>query len=156
MALLESLQADLSEMGGQVTIEGKPIKPYSGKPAALKRCLANLLENAIKYGKSASIMVDDNDVRLEIRILDEGPGISASEIGRVFEPFYRVDASRNRDTGGTGLGLAIARSIAVGHGGELTLANRREGGLEARLTLPRSLAAQTTSAPDRAGAAPRS
>ncbi len=136
-ALLESLQADLSETGGQVRIEGKPIKPYLGRPAALKRCLANLLDNAIKYGGAASIKVDDNDDRLEIRIQDEGPGIPQSAIEKVFEPFYRLDASRSRETGGTGLGLAIARSIAQGHGGRLTLENRAEGGLEARLTLPR-------------------
>jgi len=144
MALLESLQADLSEMGGQVRLEGQSIKPYYGKPAALKRCLANLLDNAIKYGTSATVRIDDDERRLEIRIQDEGPGIPESEIGRVFEPFYRLDASRSRDTGGTGLGLAIARSIAAGHRGELTLENRREGGLEARLTLPRTNADSTS------------
>jgi signal transduction histidine kinase len=144
MALLESLQADLSEMGGQVRLEGQSVNPYYGKPAALKRCLANLLDNAIKYGIAATVKVDDDDRRLEIRIRDEGPGIPASDLDRVFEPYYRVDASRSRDTGGTGLGLAIARSIAVAHGGELTLENRREGGLEARLTLPRSSAAPTS------------
>jgi len=136
-ALLESLQADRSETGGQVRLEGKPIKPYFGRPAALKRCLGNLLDNAIKYGGSASVKVDDNDDRLEIRIQDEGPGIPPSEIEKVFEPFYRLDASRSRETGGTGLGLAIARSIAQTHGGRLTLENRAAGGLEARLTLPR-------------------
>jgi signal transduction histidine kinase len=146
MALLESLQADLSELGGQVRIEGRSVKPYPGKPAALKRCLANLLENAIKYGKSASVKIDDDDARLEIRIQDEGPGIPAAEIERVFEPFHRLDASRSRDTGGTGLGLAIARSIAAGHGGEVTLENRSEGGLEVRLFLPRSEATPTPGA----------
>jgi signal transduction histidine kinase len=136
-ALLDSIQADLTEMGGQVRIEGKPIRPYFGRPAALKRCLANLLDNAIKYGGSALVKVDDTDDRLEIRVQDEGPGIPSSEIERVFEPFYRLEASRSRETGGTGLGLAIARSVAEGHGGRLTLANRAEGGLEAKLTLPR-------------------
>ena len=137
MALLESLQADMAEMGGKVSIEGRSIKPFPGKPTALKRCLGNLLDNAIKYGRSASVKVDDNDERLEIRIQDEGPGIPQSELERVFEPFYRLDASRSRETGGTGLGLAIASGIAEGHGGRLTLENRAEGGLEARLTLPR-------------------
>jgi signal transduction histidine kinase len=136
-ALLESLQADLSETGGKVAIEGKPVKPYFGRPAALKRCLGNLLDNAIKYGGSAVVKVDDTERRLEIRIQDEGPGIPESELEKVFEPFHRLEASRSRETGGTGLGLAIARSIAEGHGGRLTLANRPEGGLEARLTLPR-------------------
>jgi signal transduction histidine kinase len=140
MALLESLQADMVEMGSQVSIEGKSVKPYDGKPAALKRCLANLIENAIKYGKSALIKIDDNDERLEIRIQDEGLGIPAAELERVFDPFYRLEGSRSRETGGTGLGLTIAKSIAEGHGGRLNLQNRNGGGLEARLTLPRAAA----------------
>lgn len=139
MALLESLQADMAEMGGPVTIGGGARAPYPGRPQALKRCLANLLENAVKYGKSARVIVDDGDDRLDIRIQDEGPGLPPSELEKVFEPFYRVEGSRSRETGGTGLGLTIAKSIAEGHGGRLVLQNRAEGGLEARLTLPRSV-----------------
>jgi len=138
IALLESLQADMQEMGGPVGIEGSALKPYPGRPQALKRCLANVLENAVKYGKAARVVVDDSDARLEIRIQDEGRGLPQSELEKVFEPFYRVESSRSRETGGTGLGLAIARSIAEGHGGQLTLRNREEGGLEAKLVLPRS------------------
>jgi signal transduction histidine kinase len=137
-ALLESLQADLQETGGRMTIEGDARGPYRGKPQALKRCLANLLQNAINYGGSATIAVDDNADRLEIRIRDEGPGIPEQELERVFEPFYRLEGSRNRETGGTGLGLSIARSIAEAHGGRVRLRNRAEGGLEATLTLPRT------------------
>jgi signal transduction histidine kinase len=74
---------------------------------------------------------------IEITIDDGGPGIPDAELQRVFEPFYRLEQSRNRDTGGTGLGLAIAQSIAQAHGGQITLANRPEGGLRATLTLPR-------------------
>ncbi len=136
-ALLESLQADMQELGGQVTIEGAAATPFPGKPQALKRCLWNLLDNAIKYGGKAQVVVDDNDERIAICIRDEGPGIPASEIEKVFEPFYRVEASRNRETGGTGLGLSIARGIAEDHGGSLTLRNRTQGGLDATLTLPR-------------------
>lgn len=137
-ALLESLQADLAETGGQITIESAPLKPYRGKPQALKRCLMNLLQNAIQYGKSALIVVDDNDERLEIRIRDTGPGIPEPELERVFDPYYRVEGSRNRETGGTGLGLTIARGVAEAHGGQLHLRNRDEGGLEAILLLPRA------------------
>ncbi len=136
-ALLESLQADMQELGGQVTIEGAAATPFPGKPQALKRCLWNLLDNAIKYGGKAQAVVDDNDERLEIRIRDDGPGIPAAEIGKVFEPFYRVEASRNRESGGTGLGLSIAKGIAEDHGGRLELRNLDEGGLEALLILPR-------------------
>jgi len=141
MALLESLQADMAEMGGPVTIEGGAKAPYPGRPQALKRCLANLLENAVKYGKSARVVVDDNDARLEIRVQDEGTGLPQAELEKVFEPFYRVEGSRSRETGGTGLGLTIARSVAEAHGGALSLHNRPEGGLEAQLTLPRPLGA---------------
>lgn len=136
-ALLESLQADLRETGGSVIIEGAATAPYPGRPQALKRGLANLLENAIKYGKSARVVVDDNSERVQISILDEGPGLPPEQIEKVFEPFYRVEGSRNRDTGGTGLGLAIAKNVAELHGGCIELRNRAQGGLQVVLTLPR-------------------
>jgi signal transduction histidine kinase len=137
-ALLESLQTDLAETGGEVTLAGRPLRPYAGRPVALKRCLRNLLENAVKYGHAAAVEVDDCEERLQIVVRDRGPGIPPAELERVFEPFYRLEGSRSRDTGGTGLGLTIARSIAQAHGGQLVLENRAEGGLAARLTLPRA------------------
>jgi len=137
MALLESLQADLRETGGAMSIEGRALQPYNGRPQALKRCLGNLVENAVNYGRKANVIIDDSPGRIEIRIQDEGPGLPDEDLARVFEPFYRVEASRNRETGGTGLGLTIARSVAEAHGGTLTLRNRPQGGLEAVLTLPR-------------------
>ena len=142
-ALLESLQADMAEIGGPVRIEGNARAPFPGRPQAMKRCLANLIENAVKYGKSAVVAIDDNDSRLEIRIRDEGPGLPQAELEKVFEPFYRVESSRSRETGGTGLGLTIARSVAEAHGGSLVLSNRAGGGLEARLILLRSVPAPT-------------
>lgn len=137
MALLESLQTDLRETGGMVTVSGSATGPYPGRPQALKRCLANLLENAIKYGKSARVIVDDNSERLQVSIHDEGPGLPPDQLEKVFEPFYRVEGSRNRDTGGTGLGLAIAKNVIELHGGRIELRNRAEGGLEAVVMLPR-------------------
>jgi len=137
MALLESLQADLAETGGVVRIEGRTARAYPGRPQALKRCLGNLLENAIKYGRRATVLVSDDAARLEIRVLDEGPGLPEAELEKVFEPFYRAEQSRSRETGGTGLGLTIARSVVEGHGGKIELLNRPEGGLEARIILPR-------------------
>jgi signal transduction histidine kinase len=136
-ALLASVQADLSETGGRVTLSGRPLGPYAGHPAALKRCVRNLAENAVNYGRVAHIEVRDGEGALELLFRDEGPGLAAQELDRVFEPFYRVDPSRSRETGGTGLGLTIARSIAELHAGTLTLRNHPEGGLEARLVLPR-------------------
>lgn len=136
-ALLESLQDDASETGGQVKLKGTAQSPYPGRPLALKRCLGNLLDNALHYGKQASMCVSDDAERLIITLQDSGPGIPEAELEKVFEPFYRLEGSRGRHSGGTGLGLGIARNIARAHGGELTLRNRAEGGLEACLELPR-------------------
>lgn len=137
MALLESLQADNEEMGRQVIIEGVVRNHYVGVAPLLKRCLSNLIDNAVLYGKSATVIVEDGRDALRIRVRDEGPGIPETELDKVFEPFYRLESSRNRETGGTGLGLAIARNIAQTHGGDIALHNRPKAGLEAVLTLPR-------------------
>jgi len=137
MALLESLAADAQDTGGKVAIEGAASRPYLGRPQALKRCLGNLLDNALNYGNSAVMLVEDLPDRLIVRIRDRGPGIPEQELERVFEPFYRIEGSRSRDTGGTGLGLSIARNIAQLHGGALSLRNLGQGGLEAVLSLPR-------------------
>jgi signal transduction histidine kinase len=135
-ALLESLKDDTATLGWDVEIAGQA-RPYPGRAQALQRCLTNLVENAVRYGARARVALEDSDDALRIRIADKGPGIPDHELERVFEPFYRVDASRNRETGGTGLGLAIARTIARAHGGNVTLRNAEGGGLEALLTLPR-------------------
>jgi signal transduction histidine kinase len=136
-ALLGTLQSEFTEMGAEVSIDGKAAQPITGKPQALKRCLTNLIANAIKFGVRAKILVEDG-VALVIRVRDEGPGIPQEELERVFEPFYRLESSRNRDTGGTGLGLSIARDVAQAHGGSLVAQNLPGGGLEALLVLPRS------------------
>jgi len=144
-ALLESLRADAAEAGHAVTLERataapgieRATAPYAGKPQALKRCIGNLVDNAVKYAGAATIVVDDSPARLVVRIADKGPGIPEAELDRVFEPFHRIEGSRNRSTGGTGLGLGIARDIARLHGGTLVLRNLAPGGLEAVLTLPR-------------------
>lgn len=136
-ALLAELQRRYAEVNATVAIEGRAAAPLTGKPLALKRCLGNLVDNALKYGERATIAVTDSADELTIRVLDAGPGIPEAELERVFEPFYRLESSRNRTTGGTGLGLSIARDVAQAHSGSLTLANRSDGGLEARLVLPR-------------------
>jgi signal transduction histidine kinase len=136
-ALLESLQADVREAGGNMQIEGAALSPCEARPQALKRCLSNLIDNALKYGKLAHVAITDTADALCISIGDEGPGVPEAELEKVFEPFYRLEGSRSRESGGTGLGLSIARNIAEQHGGTLTLRNRAGGGLEARLALPR-------------------
>ena len=137
MALLESLQADFRENGSEIDIRGRASRPFAGRPLSLRRCLTNLLDNAIRYGRRATIAVGDEADELTLRILDEGPGLPEDQLDRAFEPFFRGEGSRSRETGGTGLGLGIARNIARAHGGDLVLRNREPGGLEAVLTLPR-------------------
>ena len=134
--LLDTVRGEFVEMGRDVTVEGRALGPFPGKPQALKRCITNLVNNAVNFGARARIVVRDG-ARLEISVCDDGPGVPADQLERVFEPFYRLESSRSRDTGGTGLGLSIARDLAQAHGGALVLRNRLEGGLEARLTLPR-------------------
>jgi signal transduction histidine kinase len=138
MALLESLQSDYQDTGGTVEIEGRIAHPVNGRPLALRRCVTNLVDNAIRYGKRATLRAEEAAERVTIRVLDEGPGIPEGEFEHAFEPFFRGESSRSRATGGTGLGLGIARNIARAHGGDLELKNRPQGGLEAILTLPRS------------------
>jgi signal transduction histidine kinase len=91
----------------------------------------------VKYGGSASVGVAARGAEVSIEVWDRGPGIPADALGRVLEPFYRLEESRNRETGGSGLGLTIARAVALNHGGRLELENREGGGLTARLLLPR-------------------
>ncbi|MBS1221901.1 MAG: histidine kinase [Proteobacteria bacterium] len=136
-ALLESLQEDAEDAGREVGMTGVARQPLPCRPLALKRCLTNLVDNALKYGQRVEIAVADGPARLTLIVRDHGPGIPAAELEKVFEPFHRLEGSRSRDTGGSGLGLGIARNIARAHGGELTLRNHPEGGLEAVLELPR-------------------
>ncbi len=135
IALLESIQADADQRGREVVLHRSAPLTYRGRPLALKRCLNNLVDNALKYATRAEITVDGGPDQIVVCIADDGPGIPENELQRVFEPFYRVDKSRSRESGGTGMGLAIARAIARNHGGDLLLRNRPGGGLEAILTL---------------------
>jgi len=136
-ALVQSVVDDMADAGLPATM--KPAAPMvcDCRPGALRRALRNLLDNAIKYGKTAHACIRGTPAAIEIEVDDEGPGIRADDLKRVFEPFYRVEDSRNPETGGVGLGLAIARSIVEAHGGALTLVNRPEGGVRATITLPR-------------------
>jgi len=139
MALLETLQADYAEMGQTVCITGEAPQPFVGVLSLLKRCLVNVLNNAIAYGQQADMAVEDSRDCLILRIRDHGPGIAAIEQEKVFEPFYRLESSRNRGTGGTGVGLTIVRSIMQIHGGTVALRNHPQGGLEVTLRLPRKV-----------------
>jgi signal transduction histidine kinase len=137
-ALLYTLADDMAALGQSVDIQGEAMEPLPARPQALKRCLSNLLENAVRYGNHAHIRVEDSPRELVIRIEDDGPGIAEDKLEEMFEPFSRGEDSRNRATGGVGLGLTIARNLARAHGGEVILSNRAEGGLRVTVTLPRS------------------
>ncbi|WP_407638246.1 ATP-binding protein [Herbaspirillum hiltneri] len=138
-SLLDSVCADASDAGQQVELQGRTRAFVVAQPNALRRCLTNLLDNAFKYGQRAEVSIALDDLlpnRVLIRIRDHGPGIPESQLETVFEPFYRLETSRSRDTGGTGLGLTIARNIAENHGALLDLRNHAKGGLEVLLSLP--------------------
>lgn len=138
-ALLQTVCADQSDIGRDVTYDDNGRLPYRCRPNGLKRAVRNLVENAVIHGKSAHVhMNGESDGRLEIVVEDHGPGIQEKDMTRVFSPFVRLDEARGEATGGIGLGLAIARSIVRGHGGDITLENRKQGGLMATITLPRN------------------
>lgn len=126
-------EAYQGEASGQVTVQGH-CRSYRGKPLALKRCLGNLVDNAVKYGNKAFVRLEDRPGQLTIHVEDEGPGVSEDQLSRIFEPYYRLDKNHRQ---GFGLGLGIARNIAQSHGGELEVRNRPSGGLHVKLTLPR-------------------
>jgi signal transduction histidine kinase len=109
-----------------------------GRPVALRRCVTNLVDNAITYGERARLTLSGDEKDILLAIEDDGPGIPEESLEQVFRPFTRVEASRNRQTGGFGLGLTIARTIARGLGGEIRLENRKGGGLRTELRLPRA------------------
>ncbi|MBA1274657.1 HAMP domain-containing protein [Pseudomonas azotifigens] len=120
---------------GRVTVQGRAVELYPGKPLALKRCIGNLLDNALKYGERAHLLIEDSGSAFVLHVDDEGPGVPESWLEQVFEPNFRLAAKQP----GYGLGLGIARNIAHSHGGEISLRNLQEGGLRVTLRLPRTL-----------------
>ena len=135
-ALVEALVEEFRDTGRAVAFAGPDRLVATVRANAIRRAVRNLIDNALTYGGTAGVTVSPADGAAHIRIDDDGPGIPASEVDRVTDPFYRLEASRNRATGGSGLGLAIARTVAEAHGGRLELSNRQEGGLVAALIVP--------------------
>lgn len=136
-ALVESLCTDLEELGQPVTWQPHDAAPVSCRPNEIRRAVRNLIENAVAYGKSAAVRMEETDDAYEIVVEDEGPGIADADRAKVFEPFVRLEGSRSAETGGAGLGLTLVKAIAEGHGGSIALENRESGGLRATLRLPR-------------------
>jgi signal transduction histidine kinase len=135
-ALLDSLVDDYVSAGRALRLTGRYGEPFTTRPNALRRVVVNLIDNALKFGKSAEVALEQAVGGVSIQVLDRGPGIPPSEMQAVLQPFYRVEGSRNRETGGSGLGLAIAQQLTTALGGTLTLTNRPAGGLQARIFLP--------------------
>jgi signal transduction histidine kinase len=135
-ALVHSMVEDAAERGESVTVSGSA-SPIKLQPLAIRRCLGNLIENALRYGGNASIVLGETDSAVVITIQDSGPGIPDDQLEAVFAPFYRLDTSRNRNHGGVGLGLSIARDMARKQGGDIALKNVQGGGLIATLSLPK-------------------
>lgn len=141
-ALARDCAVGFSETGASVIFDGGAELEVQGDPAALRRAVANLIENAVKYADSAHVRTFALDGQAVISVEDDGPGLPEEELEAVFEPFARGERSRNRETGGAGLGLSVARQAARAGHGDVHLINRPEGGLLAILTLP--LAAGTS------------
>jgi signal transduction histidine kinase len=139
-ALVESLCTDLDELGEPVHWSGHSPAPISCRPNEIRRAVRNLVENAVAYGQKAEVRIADDSENYEVVVEDDGPGIPETDHQRVFEPFVRLESSRNEATGGTGLGLTLVKAIVEGHGGAVVLENRPEGGLRARMRLPRMAA----------------
>ena len=139
-SLIDSICSDAVEAGQKVNFTGIPGITIMARPQALRRCLTNLIDNAVKYGHYANITLkldkDDTNNVVKILVRDGGAGIPVEFQKKVFEPFFRMETSRSRESGGTGLGLTIAQNIAQQHGGQLQLSNLAEGGLEVALILP--------------------
>jgi signal transduction histidine kinase len=135
LSVLEVVADDACDTGADVAVEPGPSLIVEGDASALQRLFTNLVDNAVKYGAQARIRLTAEGAEAVVEVQDAGPGLSPEEIEKVFEPFYRIESSRNRKTGGIGLGLAVARSVARAHGGDVTLKSN-DGGLLATVRLP--------------------
>lgn len=135
-AILQTVADDASDAGQQVAIDVPRTLVVRGRHLALKRALVNLVGNALKYGGGAEIAAKKSGTEVTIDITDNGPGIPDDRLETVFSPFYRLDNARSSRSDGYGLGLTVARTVARAHGGDVTLANRAEGGIRATMRLP--------------------
>ncbi|WP_341929479.1 ATP-binding protein [Methyloversatilis discipulorum] len=136
-ALVEGVADDIAALGADIEVSGSLAQPVVLRPALTRRALANLMDNARRYGGGrVRVTLSSTDGEARIDIDDDGPGIPDAELEHVFEPYVRLEASRARHTGGSGLGLAISRAVIRAQGGEVTLSRRAEGGLRARVALP--------------------
>lgn len=148
--LLRTIADDYSDQGAPVQYVGPDRFALSGRPFALRRACMNLIDNALKWGVSADLTLTCAPGAVTLTVKDQGPGIPAEALELVFNPFFRLEQSRNRSTGGMGLGLTSARAIIRAHGGDIVLGNQATGGLAVQVTLPvKSGIAKGIAAPQR-------
>jgi signal transduction histidine kinase len=142
-SILISLCDEASDAGAQAEYDGPNHVTAFGKRTAIRRMVSNLIDNAVRYGGAARVSLCEDATDWIVTVADDGPGIPSESFDQAFEPFQRLESSRNRETGGTGLGLSIARDIALAHGGRISLANAspNSGGLIVSVLLPKALAA---------------
>ncbi|UVO49418.1 HAMP domain-containing histidine kinase [Sphingomonas sp. SUN019] len=136
-ALVDAVVDDFRDLGANVTFDETPRVKMRLRPTLFRRAVRNLIENALKYAGSAEVAIRDDGDRVTVCVADRGPGIPDGQLEAVFDPFTRLETSRNRDTGGIGLGLALARAIVREAGGDIRLSNRDGGGLEAAIVIAR-------------------
>jgi signal transduction histidine kinase len=146
-AMLQSICDELTDRGFDVSFEHHARYPYLCRRVSLRRCFANLIDNAAKYGKRAVVTLEVRETEIIVRVEDFGPGIPEHFYDDVFRPFYRLEASRGRDSGGSGLGLTIARTAARAHGGDVLLQKAYSGGLAATVVLPKNPAGSSVKTP---------
>jgi signal transduction histidine kinase len=142
-SLVERVAEDMALTGRRVSAEAVEPLVIDGDPVALRRLFGNLMDNGETYGGRAHARAWRQGDHAVVDVDDEGPGVAAEEMEKLFEPFYRVERSRSRETGGIGLGLSVVRTIARAHGGDVVLENLPKGGLRARTTLPLSTETHT-------------
>ncbi|MES2444913.1 MAG: HAMP domain-containing sensor histidine kinase [Pseudomonadota bacterium] len=136
-ALIDAVVEDFRDLDLPVTFEETPRLTMKMRSGLMRRAVRNLIENAVKYGHGAEVRLVPSEKSVAIEVCDRGPGIPEDKLALVFDPFTRLETSRNRDTGGIGLGLALAQAIVRNAGGDILLANREGGGLVATIRLPR-------------------
>jgi len=137
VSVIETIVDDHADLGQVVSLNGVGHGRVLGRLLSLKRVFWNIIGNALKYGGHVTVSIAETPAGLVITVEDDGPGIPDGDMERVFEPFIRLEESRGRETGGSGLGLTIARAVISAHGGDISLANRPEGGLRVTISLPR-------------------
>jgi signal transduction histidine kinase len=153
VAMLRTVCDAAADAGGEVSYRGPETLVLPLRRLGMKRALTNLVANAVSHGGGAEVVLRREADRVALEVSDRGPGIPEAELERVFEPFRRLEESRNRATGGAGLGLAIARRAVEAEGGTVRLANRPDGGVSALVILP-APSRMTARAPPETAAAP--